>query len=263
MVENFFRYRINIVLLIFFICINSFEGRVNIDSYLISLSFAMIFSAIYVFNKATDIVEDNLNFRSFPIKNKNYPIIFSLVFAVFPIPYLFFVNKSLLLFYIFVPFLFGFLYSYQLSFLKIRRLKEIILLKNLISALVWALTPLTIGFVFLDKINILVCFHTFIMVFIIEVIWDIRDIDGDLANKISTIPNKFGILFTKIACLFLATGLLLFYNKNNLEFSVFLCAQILTILNIAIIKKDSNPYLFQSLTIIWLVFNIFIFLKIL
>ena len=69
MVENFFRYRINIVLLIFFICINSFEGRINSDSYLISLSFAMIFSAIYVFNKATDIVEDNLNFRSFPIKN--------------------------------------------------------------------------------------------------------------------------------------------------------------------------------------------------
>ena len=263
MVENFFRYRINIVLLIFFICINSFEGRINSDSYLISLSFAMIFLAIYVFNKATDIVEDNLNFRSFPIKNKNYPIIFSLVFAVFPIPYLFFVNKSLLLFYIFVPFLFGFLYSYQLSFLKIRRLKEIILLKNLISALVWALTPLTIGFVFLDKINILVCFHTFIMVFIIEVIWDIRDIDGDLANKISTIPNRFGVLFAKIVCLTLAIGLLLFYNKNNLEFSVFLCAQILTILNIAMIKKDSNPYLFQSLTIIWLGFNIFIFLKIL
>jgi len=263
MIESFFKYRINIALLIFFICINSFEGRVNGDSYLISLSFAMIFSAIYVFNKATDIVEDNLNLRSFPIKNKNYAIIFSLTSAIIPIPYLFFTKKSLLLFYLFVPFLFGFLYSYQLSFLKIRRLKEIILLKNLISALVWALTPLAISFLFLDKINILSFVHTFIMVFIIEVIWDIRDIEGDLANKISTIPNKFGILFTKISCLFLAIGLLLFYNKNNLEFSAFLCAQILTILNIAMIKKDSNPYLFQSLTIIWLVFNIFIFLKIL
>lgn len=263
MIENFFRYRINVILLIFFISINSFEGRVNSDSYLISLSFAMIFSAIYIFNKATDIVEDSINFKSFPIKNKNYPIIFSVIFAIIPIPYLFFTNKILLLFYLFIPFLLGFLYSHQLKFLKIRRLKEIILLKNIISALVWALTPLTISFIFLGKINFLAFIHTFIMVFIIEVMWDIRDIEGDLVNRISTIPNKFGILFTKIICLSLSIGLLLFYNKNNLEFSVFLCAQILTILNILIIKKDSNPYLFQSLTIIWLFFNIFTFLKIL
>jgi len=39
MIESFFKYRINIVLLIFFICINSFEGRVDSDSYIISPSF--------------------------------------------------------------------------------------------------------------------------------------------------------------------------------------------------------------------------------
>ena len=101
---------------------------------------------------------------------------------------------SLLIFVVII----GFLYSTPLSQHSPRkRLKNIFLVKNLISILGWSL--LTVVYPAAHSgasINVHHWFAFMVMsatVFIVEIIWDIRDLDGDQQAGIKTIPVELGV----------------------------------------------------------------------
>ncbi|MFC6718173.1 UbiA family prenyltransferase [Natrialbaceae archaeon GCM10025810] len=81
-------------------------------------------------------------------------------------------------------------------------LKRVFLLKNLLVGLAWAAIPLGVG-VYYDALRtpevLGVAAYVGAMITIAAVIFDIKDIEGDAAEGISTVPVRFGPRSTRIA----------------------------------------------------------------
>lgn len=88
------------------------------------------------------------------------------------------------------------------SFYSIKRLKKLFFLKNAIVGVSWGITPLLVGFynqMFGMEFVIISAFFA-ISFFVNTIIFDIKDVVGDISTKIETIPVKLGIEKTKIVC---------------------------------------------------------------
>ena len=90
------------------------------------------------------------------------------------------------------------------------RLKDMFLIKNLSSASGWSVLTVLYPALFAQRVEkgpLVIAFASmFLSVFIVEVIWDIRDRKGDGAAGIRTIPVRLGLLAAKKTVL-AATGL--------------------------------------------------------
>lgn len=263
MLDFFFRYRINVMCLAFIMCIAIFSSNPTLDNMMVATSFGMVMSYVYLLNKAADLKEDSLNPKSLPINSKNIPTIrnIAIALAVIPVPYLLFKHPKILIFYILVPGLFGFLYSYPLKFLGFnRRLKDLLFTKNLVSAFTWGSIPAILPLLYYNGDFTYDVFYRLIFiamsVLVIEIMWDIRDIDGDLAAGIKTIPNQFGVNAAKIICLTLF-GITTFPNLwKHLHMAhglnlVYIAENLLTLGLLLMIKKTSHAYTFQAIILIW------------
>jgi len=267
MINFILKYRLDVSCLMFCICFLSFAQK-NMEAFLISLSFSSLFSFIYILNKVADAKEDAVNVRARPMDRKwgKYAMSAAIFLAIAPMPYLFFVNLKILIFYILVPGLFGVLYSYPLRIFGFsRRLKDVPFAKNIISALVWASVPFALGLIYYKVSPSFASFEIFVtvvmVVFIIELLFDIRDIDGDLAAGIKTFPNQMGIAFSKAICLVMLVSLCIFKYVNLHLNGVYLISYISTFFIILMIKKDSNVHFFQAISFVWCVVSIVNVLK--
>jgi 4-hydroxybenzoate polyprenyltransferase len=76
------------------------------------------------------------------------------------------------------------------------RIKGVAWLKNAYSAGLWAIGVIILPYVYsgagFDVRTILACVATFFMVFFVELLWDVRDVRGDRAAELRTIPLCFG-----------------------------------------------------------------------
>jgi 4-hydroxybenzoate polyprenyltransferase len=103
------------------------------------------------------------------------------------------------------PLVAGVLYSVPLlprRIFRYRRLKEYLGIKNLIVAIAWAvlptLLPISSAGTNPTAVTLAVGAFFFSLAFINSVIFDMRDIEGDTASGVMTIPVRLGVRRTKI-----------------------------------------------------------------
>lgn len=158
--------------------------------------FLVAFS-MYTLNRKFDLEEDMLNDRPralFICRHKAYlhyyvAISYAIAFLLaLPSP-----SSALLLLF---PLASGILYSVRLLPFRYSRLKEIPVVKNLLVAANWAvlgvLYPLVFSSAQLSPLFLFLFFFVFIRLFIGAAFFDMRDVEGDLREKIRTLPVILG-----------------------------------------------------------------------
>nr|WP_254769422.1 UbiA family prenyltransferase [Salinilacihabitans rarus] len=152
---------------------------------------------VYSFNRLADLDEDERNVPGRAAFTRRYgPVLFALgvacYLAVFVLAVVWDLPGAPLLV---VPFVVAILYSTV-------GLKRLFLVKNLTVGVAWGLIPLGVG-VYYDalgstEIRFLFGFVTAVLT-IAAVVFDVKDIEGDRAEGIRTVPNTFGPRATRIA----------------------------------------------------------------
>lgn len=235
----------------------SFLPNISADAVIVSGCFSSLWAFIYLFNKVTDLQEDAVNVSGLPIQvvHCRRVLISSVICLLAPLPFL--INRGELLALYIVLAIAGYFYSAPLFLKRGKRLKDILFIKNIVSAICWASIPTLVPAFYYDQVlsieTLILWLNFFVFIFAVEVVWDIRDIDGDRAAGIKTIPNVFGVLPSKIICL-LPVLVMFFWRLMSVAIHpIYMVAYVLTILSIILVKQTSHPYFFQSMVIIWIV----------
>lgn len=196
---------INCLLLVYF---SFLLYSISIDLNLLLSSYLLTFT-VYSLDKLSSIKEDSICMKEragFIERHKKiltYVTVASYIIAI----YLSFSN-SLALFAVLFPQFIGIIYSIKISDF---RLKDITGVKNIVVALSWAVvgTFLPLENNRRNLIQILLIFYLFFTkLFINTVLFDVRDIEGDGANGVITVPVLLGIEKTRILLLILNSTLI-------------------------------------------------------
>ena len=190
----------------------------------IALCFTSLMVFVYLFNKVTDKTEDAANTGNDFIGNRAIrpTLVVAIACLLFPLPYIFFTPQFLLL-YCGVSIV-GFLYSYRVSFGGARyRLKDVLFIKNITSAATWSLIPVTIQTVLLHEPLLSTLFlgeliALFCIFFAFEIIWDIRDVEGDAAAGVHTVANTFGVVPAQLFASALVLGYACIFFLQSVSF---------------------------------------------
>jgi 4-hydroxybenzoate polyprenyltransferase len=164
-------------------------------------TFLVIF-AVYCMNNLTDKEEDEVNspekasFVNSNEKTLTFAVGSSYIMAII----LGFLDSFYTVLILLVPLFAGVIYSIKVSS-KLPRLKDIFAVKNIIIAISWALATTLIPAIHTPNVSwvfiISVIYFFFVKSFVNSVVCDIRDIEGDTANGIITIPVGIGKEKTK------------------------------------------------------------------
>ncbi|MGB8217640.1 MAG: UbiA family prenyltransferase [Candidatus Methanoperedens sp.] len=184
--------------------------------YHIRANFSLLFASslcifsIYSLNKLSDIKEDLINNpeRVGFIKKYKIIIIFAVIASFAASILISFLQNPFSIIIMLFPFIMGIFYSIKVSNI---RLKDIVGIKNFTVAVSWAVigTFVPLAVYFSDYIlMVLVFYFFFIRVFLGSIVSDVRDIEGDMASGVRTIPVVFGRKKTKIFLLLLNSTLL-------------------------------------------------------
>ena len=159
-------------------------------------AFLITFST-YSLNKLTDMAEDSINMpeRVKFIRGRKQLILFTSLGAyLLAVPLTFSVAPKALLI-LFVPLLANLLYSSRLL-PGIPRMKDIPVMKNVFVAISWAMVCTLLPSADISNVPrmtvLAVLYFMFVKVFINTTLYDIRDVDGDRASGVKTIPVLLG-----------------------------------------------------------------------
>jgi 4-hydroxybenzoate polyprenyltransferase len=197
----FVKYRIHISLIFFFLLTyNNYRVQENLNYFLI-LSFTLWHFALFLFDRIYDREIDKISQPNEYVKSQHTWILYIIVgislISSFTIYFLSGFDIKYWLVLLPITFL------YPLEIYKGYRIKSILLIKNIYSALLIFCLPLLIQLYLISNgnFNFSEVLHPilslFIYVMIGEVFWDIRDITADKMHNTQTIPNTFGLKFTK------------------------------------------------------------------
>lgn len=165
------------------------------------LLMAYLFSyGAYTINRSSELREDALSnptrTRLLSARRRYLPAIAAGSFAV---GYAFAATVNVLFFAaLLVPLLLALVYSVGskglVRYLGVKRLKEKLLLKNLIVAFSWSLIPLLVALYYLDLKYAVLTFGTFVFLRLMTntIIFDARDVEADGKFGVRTIPVVFG-----------------------------------------------------------------------
>lgn len=107
---------------------------------------------------------------------------------------------------LFLSFVITFCYHYSIKNFNLRRIPY---LKLLIISSVWVILTLIIPVLekneLLERGDIFFLLERFIFLISMALLFDLRDIDFDIQNKLKTIPNRIGVFYTKFLVLVLLT----------------------------------------------------------
>jgi len=234
------KYRIYVSAFFFLFAYKVFtKAAPNADFLPILISFGCWHYSLYIFNKVFDLKEDRISQPEDALNDneKNKVLIFSLLLLFAPLPILYFSHHPLLPYIVFMPV--GLLYSIPLTKNGLR-IKNILLVKNIYSALFCWSAPVIAMIYFYSETNLTIVqlsvgFIPFgITLLIFELLWDIRDMEGDRASNNITVPVRFGIKKTKLFCFLLLIFQLLFallFKKNILLLFIIYSAVCVFIVN--------------------------------
>ncbi|MDN7023726.1 hypothetical protein FGU65_02245 [Methanoculleus sp. FWC-SCC1] len=163
--------------------------------------------SIYNLNRKTDESEDAINHAERYAFTKKYgKVLFASAIAAYILALLLAVFQGLdSLLVAAIPLIGG--VAYSIPFFPTRsgliRLKEIPVMKSLIVAVAWAVPPALLPIchagLHADLSTAIVGIFYFSLVFINTVVFDMRDVEGDAATGVRTIPVILGMRRTKIA----------------------------------------------------------------
>lgn len=229
------------------------------DALLILVANIFLIIGTYTLNKISDEKEDIFNgygeLKVSSRKNIALTILSFLFFLSSLILYLIPKVEHLILFW-FILFSLGVLYSYPRKY----RLKNIFLIKNITSAFCWFFSIIILLLVSINGLNIIKLMYSlssiFLLVLIIEIIWDLPDINGDKEAKINTLPAIFGFKKAKIIILILLTLMFLFFSTFlNKILCLFLFIFVLNVTQNT--HKKTYHYLIFLMTLIIFLFILF------
>lgn len=147
------------------------------------------------------------------------------------------------------------LYSFPLLPFKKKRLKDFGLMKILILTLEWTLVTVWFPLAELNAhstIFWLVFIRRFVFMFILCLVFDIRDTEGDAEETIGTIPVTIGLqksylLADALLVVFVLLSMVHFYFNNNLlQLNAMLLSALATKLMILFSKKNNNDYVYLA-----------------
>jgi 4-hydroxybenzoate polyprenyltransferase len=165
------------------------------------LLLAYLFSyGAYTLDRSVEMEKDSLanpeRTSYLRARKKLLPFIFGTCFAI---GYLLAFFHSLQFFFgLLVPLLLSFLYSLGskklVRVLGAKRLKESLLVKNIVISLAWSLIPFLVGlyFGFLVPTLLLIGGFIFLRLLVNTIFFDARDVAGDAASGVRTIPVVYG-----------------------------------------------------------------------
>ena len=168
---------------------------------LLLATFLVVF-AVYCMNKLTDKEEDAVNSpeRVSFISGKEKILSFAVVISYFTAIILGILESIFAMLVLLVPLFAGIIYSIKLH-PKIPRLKDILGVKNIITALSWAVGTTFLPLFSLNGTSLIfvisIFYFFFVKSFVNTVIFDVKDIEGDSKNGIITIPVRIGKLKTR------------------------------------------------------------------
>jgi len=260
MIRRLLALRAHIPLLMFLLVLAPFKDDDNLSwqAFGIALSFASLMAGIYLLNKTTDVLEDSINVKSGPIgKHMHRRIrITALIAFTAPVVYLAMVGSvSLVALYALVACL-GFFYSVPIRIGSVRyRLKELIGIKTMTPALIWALPPVGANAIIANSLepeNVL----TFAVIFCVgaamETVWDIRDAAGDLASGIRTIPNTLGIGYARVLAVALLLGAVLCGYLRGMNPYSFVAIAVSLAITLRV-GAVSSALMYHAIVFVWIV----------
>ncbi len=167
-----------------------------------SLPLFIVFAAtmfVYTVNRFTDIEEDKQNVpqrAAFTKRYGRYWLVTGIALYIAAVGVAITLGLSGAA-YLFLPLVVVLLYS-------VGGVKRLFFVKNLVVGLAWGTIPLGVGYYYgqLRSLEILFLFvYITTMITIAAVIFDIKDIEGDRTEGISTVPNRFGPGWARISSL--------------------------------------------------------------
>ena len=173
----------------------------------VMLVLSLVVFSVYNLNRKTDQAEDALNHeRRFSFTSRFERPLFAAALGA----YAFAAGIALVSGALFacgvvmIPLICGILYSVPIfpQGAKVRRLKEIPLVKNILVSLAWgatfAMVPVALSGLSADLNTLLVFFFIFFWTFIASVLPDIRDMKGDAQVGVVTIPVLLGVTRSRV-----------------------------------------------------------------
>ena len=177
---------------------------------------------IYTFNRFTDIHEDSINLpeRVTFIRNFGKVILLIALFLYIVSLALVASGSTIAGIVAVIPVIIAVLYSYF-------RLKKIFLIKNILISTGGVCSVLVAG-TYYSVFSATMFFLTVLVfnsIFVNTLIFDVKDMKGDKACNIQTIPTRYGLRRTKYCCYLLLISLFLitiYFITEDLRFSIFL-----------------------------------------
>lgn len=185
--------------------ISSVLHRVAFNPIVLALGMLITYS-VYNLNRKTDESEDAINHSQRYAFTKRYEkLLFGSAIGAYLLALVLsgFYGMTVILISA-IPLLSGLIYSMPIfpKGFRYRRLKEIPVAKSLLVAVAWALPPallpVYVAGISPDLVTLAVILFFFSLVFINTVLFDIRDVEGDRATGVRTIPVCIGVTNTKV-----------------------------------------------------------------
>ncbi len=177
---------------------NTIVFGAQIDFMIILLAFMLTFSSYHI-NRIAELEQDGISHpqRTTFIRKHRLLDFLAILAAAISLYIAFTRNINTFIFAILPPVV-VMLYSFKI--LRVRRLKDILIIKNVIVAASWALgmflTASYFELPFTPAVYAMAIFF-FLRFFVNTIVFDIRDIVGDTMNRVKTIPIHFGELTTR------------------------------------------------------------------
>ena len=261
LLERLLAYRIDIYILTFLLFLITPQPGDDLGPrmYLLASCFTALMAFVYLFNKTTDTREDAINTAAGPIAISSIPIVRAIAWGVCALGFVVLIsltgNYLYSVLYAFVAVL-GFAYSSPLKMLgATRRLKQIPVVKTVVSTLIWILPPVLSYMIYLGEVRprevwLLVLLGGLFAA--MEICWDIRDMRGDAQSGVRTIPTVFGLSAAQgvaFALVLIAT-----YAGYVLSLNMFSTIGILASLAGIVMVHDKRPWwYFHAMAFVWII----------
>lgn len=220
-----------------FLKLYGFAGNI----WLLLTAFTIQNFGLHIFNNYFDLREDEITGQRTTLAKASILLFLAILATLISAFMVWYYGYSLLCFAI----LFILMLVYSMPVAGSWRIKKVLYLKNITGSLFWWYIPFTLisamhtsarfPQIFLENVVVLAIFMPF------EPLWDIKDMEGDLASGIKTIPNQFGLAATKLLVVsaFLLIGVV---KLTNFTFAVFF----LLPLSIMTLRMSATNKLFVS-----------------
>lgn len=242
------RYRVTVTMIfLFYAALRVSRGGLSLNELVLLVCYGSLHWSAYLFNRYTDLCEDKISQPKEALSGSNSEQrarILALFCALMPIPVLTYFGLKPWLYILLlpvVPF-----YGARIPKTQIR-IKSLLLVKNIYSVIFcWVAPLLAIEYVSgnlkTTAFYVVGIGYYAAVVLVYEVLWDIRDINGDRSVGTKTIANTYGITvarcFALMICLSLSLPALI--NKGPW----YSLTQILLLIFILLANEKRSPYFY-------------------